>query len=81
MFASTIALFNIFYTLTPLKESVVLVCLAYLAVKHSFSISKLRFIQERVRLLLEKPGSIKEPGALAVWHETLVALGLESVVL
>ena len=34
--------------------------------------------QERVRLLLAKPGSIKEPGALAVWHETLRELGLES---
>ena len=33
--------------------------------------------QERVRLLLAKPGSIKEPGALAVWHETLRELGLE----
>jgi hypothetical protein len=33
--------------------------------------------QERVRLLLAKPGSIKEPGALAVWHETLAELGLE----
>jgi len=33
--------------------------------------------QERVRLLLEKPGSIKEPGALFVWHETLAELGLE----
>ncbi len=36
--------------------------------------------QERVRLLLAKPGSIKEPGALAVWHETLAELGLESSV-
>lgn len=34
--------------------------------------------QERVRLLLAKPGSIKEPGALAVWHEALAELGLES---
>ena len=34
--------------------------------------------QERVRLLLAKPGSIKEPGALATWHETLQELGLES---
>jgi transcriptional regulator with XRE-family HTH domain len=34
--------------------------------------------QERVRLLLAKPGSIKEPGALAVWHETLRELGLEN---
>jgi len=33
--------------------------------------------QERVRLLLAKPGSIKEPGVLAVWHETLAELGLE----
>jgi len=37
--------------------------------------------QERVRLLLGKPGSIREPGALAVWHETLVALGPESGIL
>jgi transcriptional regulator with XRE-family HTH domain len=36
--------------------------------------------QERVRLLLAKPGSIKEPGALAVWHEVLAELGLESKV-
>jgi transcriptional regulator with XRE-family HTH domain len=34
--------------------------------------------QERVRLLLTKPGSIKEPGALAVWHEALQDLGLEN---
>ena len=34
--------------------------------------------QERVRLQQEKPGSIKEPGALATWHETLQELGLES---
>jgi hypothetical protein len=34
--------------------------------------------QERVSLLLAKPGSIKEFGALAVWHEALVELGLES---
>lgn len=34
--------------------------------------------QERVRLLLAKPGSIKEPGALAVWHKTLAELGLEN---
>ena len=34
--------------------------------------------QERVRLLLTKPGSIKEPGALAAWHEALQDLGLES---
>jgi 2'-5' RNA ligase len=34
--------------------------------------------QERVRLLLAKPGSIKEFGALAVWHETLRELGLEN---
>ncbi len=34
--------------------------------------------QERIRLLLAKPGSIKEPGALAVWHEALAELGLES---
>ena len=33
--------------------------------------------QERVRLLLGKPGFIREPGAQAVWHETLVVLGLE----
>ncbi len=33
--------------------------------------------QERVRLLLAKPGSIKEPGALAVWHKTLEELGYE----
>jgi hypothetical protein len=45
MFASTIALFNIFYTLTPLKESVVLVCLAYLAVKHSFSLPNAPFLK------------------------------------
>lgn len=31
--------------------------------------------QERVRFLLAKPGSIREPGALAVWHETLAELG------
>ncbi len=36
--------------------------------------------QERVRLLLAKPGSIKEPGARAVWHETLAELGLEGSV-
>ena len=34
--------------------------------------------QERVRLLLGKPVSIREPGALAVWHETLAELVLES---
>ena len=34
--------------------------------------------QERVRLRLAKPGSIREPGALAVWHQTLGELGLES---
>jgi transcriptional regulator with XRE-family HTH domain len=34
--------------------------------------------QERVRLLLTKPGSIKEPGALAAWHEALQDLGLEN---
>lgn len=34
--------------------------------------------QERVRLLLATPGSIKEPGALAVWHEALAELGLEN---
>lgn len=34
--------------------------------------------QERVRLLLRKPVSIRESGALAVWHETLAELGLES---
>jgi len=34
--------------------------------------------QERVRLLLATPGSIKESGALAVWHEALAELGLES---
>lgn len=34
--------------------------------------------QERVRLLLGKPLSIREPGALAVWHEALAELGLES---
>jgi len=34
--------------------------------------------QERVRLLLAKPGSIKEPGALAAWHEALQELGLEA---
>jgi len=33
--------------------------------------------QERVRLLLTKPGSIKELGALAAWHEALQDLGLE----
>jgi hypothetical protein len=37
--------------------------------------------QERERLLLAKPESIREPGALAVWHETLRELGLESRVL
>jgi hypothetical protein len=34
--------------------------------------------QERVRLLLTKPGSIKELGALAAWHEALQELGLEN---
>jgi len=34
--------------------------------------------QERVRLLLTKPGSLEEPGALAIWHETLRELGLET---
>jgi len=34
--------------------------------------------QERVRRLLTKPGSIKEPGALAAWHEALQDLGLEN---
>lgn len=34
--------------------------------------------QERVRLLLRKPGSIKEPGALAAWHNALQELGLET---
>jgi transcriptional regulator with XRE-family HTH domain len=34
--------------------------------------------QERVRLLLAKPGSIKEPGALAAWHEALQELGFVS---
>ena len=33
---------------------------------------------ERVRLLLAKPGSIKDPGALAVWRETLAELGFQS---
>jgi transcriptional regulator with XRE-family HTH domain len=32
--------------------------------------------QERVRRLLTKPGSIKEPGALAVWHQALRELGV-----
>jgi hypothetical protein len=36
--------------------------------------------QERVRLLLAKPGSIKDPGALAAWRETLAELGLQSSV-
>ena len=36
--------------------------------------------QERVRLRLAKPGSIRELGALAVWHETLAELDLESTV-
>jgi hypothetical protein len=34
--------------------------------------------QERVRLLLAKPGSIKEPGALAAWHGALQELGWEA---
>jgi transcriptional regulator with XRE-family HTH domain len=34
--------------------------------------------QERVRLLLAKPGSIREPGALATWHETFRELGFEN---
>src|SRR6266702_5382518 len=34
--------------------------------------------QERVRLLLAKPGSMKEPGALVTWHEALQELGLEA---
>lgn len=34
--------------------------------------------QERVRLLLTKPGSIKELGALAAWHVALQDLGLEN---
>lgn len=32
---------------------------------------------ERVRSLLAKPGSIKEPGALVAWHEALRELGWE----
>jgi transcriptional regulator with XRE-family HTH domain len=35
--------------------------------------------QERVRLLLTKPGSMKEAGALATWHATLKDLGIENV--
>jgi hypothetical protein len=35
--------------------------------------------QERVRLLLTKPGSMKEAGALAMWHATLKDLGIENV--
>jgi hypothetical protein len=35
--------------------------------------------QERVRLLLTKPGSMKEAGALATWHATLKDLGVENV--
>jgi transcriptional regulator with XRE-family HTH domain len=35
--------------------------------------------QERVRLLLSKPGSMKEAGALAMWHATLNDLGIEEV--
>lgn len=31
---------------------------------------------ERVRLLLTEPALMREPGALAVWHETLKELGL-----
>ncbi|MGZ3609977.1 MAG: hypothetical protein ACXVBU_07925, partial [Ktedonobacteraceae bacterium] len=34
---------------------------------------------ERVRFLLRKPGSMKEPGALAMWHATLKDLGIEQV--
>jgi len=34
--------------------------------------------QERVRLRLTKPSSIKEPGALAAWHEALQVLGWEA---
>jgi transcriptional regulator with XRE-family HTH domain len=34
--------------------------------------------QERVRLRLTKPSSIKEPGALAAWHEALQELGWET---
>jgi hypothetical protein len=37
--------------------------------------------QEGKRMLLAKPGSIREPGALAVWYETLRELRLESRVL
>ncbi len=32
---------------------------------------------ERVRLLLAEPASMREPGALAIWHETLKELRLE----
>lgn len=35
--------------------------------------------QERVRFLLRKPGSMKEAGALAMWHATLKDLGIEQV--
>jgi TniQ len=35
--------------------------------------------QERVRLLLTKPGSMKEAGALAMWHATLKDLGIKNV--
>ena len=34
--------------------------------------------QERVRLLLAKPGSMREAGALAAWHATLRELGIEN---
>ena len=33
---------------------------------------------ERIRTRLAKPGYMKAPGVLAVWHETLVELGLEN---
>jgi hypothetical protein len=35
--------------------------------------------QERVRLLLRKPGAMREAGALAMWHATLKDLGIEKV--
>ena len=58
-------------------ESVPLTCLVQL---HRVYDQNLYPSQERVRLLLTKPGSIKEPGALAAWHEALQDLGLENKV-
>ena len=37
-----------------------------------------RCSHELIRTHLAKPGYMKAPGVLAVWHETLVELGLEN---